>query len=237
MAGQDAAGRGSRCCGMAPRHAGEWRTVVSTSKSAEPLYPAAMADHLDWPADVRLRAAWDVTERMLSEDLPRRWRHSQGVLVRANLAAPELAPEDGNVLRQAAILHDVGYAVRVGIHRISSRGRRSLSEVDWLGRPSGEPGRPPFIARVEAEELGLGAAIVEFEPGEAELTEFLIFSDMTTSPDGLPVTVDERLAEILERYGPESQKARFVALAGQELRTATLRVAQRLAGWIEHFRR
>ncbi len=217
---------------MASRHAGGWRTVVSTSKSAEPLYPAAMADHLDWPADVRLRAAWDVTERMLSEDLPRRWRHSQGVLVRANLAAPELAPEDGNVLRQAAILHDVGYAselVSTGFHPVD--GARYLRSIGWDDRVVSLVAHHS-CARVEAEQLGLGAAIVEFEPGEAELTEFLIFSDMTTSPDGLPVTVDERLAEILERYGPESQKARFVALAGQELRTATLRVAQRLAGWM-----
>jgi hypothetical protein len=52
---------------------------------------------------------------------------------------------------------------------------------------------------------------------------------MTTSPDGSLVTVDERLAEIVERYGAESAKARFVALAGRELRTATQRVSQRLA--------
>ena len=64
--------------------------------------------------------------------------------------------------------------------------------------------------------------------GAEELTDFLIFCDMTTSPDGMPVTVEERLSEILVRYGPDSIVARSVAHAGRELRAATLRVAGRL---------
>jgi hypothetical protein len=136
---------------------------------------------------------------------------------------------NANLLAQAAILHDVGYASEValtGFHPIDSA--RHLRSMGWDDRVVSLVAHHS-CAQVEAEQLGLGAAIAEFEPGPPELTDVLVFCDMTTSPDGSPVTVDERLAEIAERYGPESAKARFVAVAGQELRTASLRVAQRLA--------
>jgi hypothetical protein len=51
---------------------------------------------------------------------------------------------------------------------------------------------------------------------------------MTTSPDATPVTVEERLSEILVRYGLDSVVGRAIARAEPELRAATLRVAARL---------
>jgi putative nucleotidyltransferase with HDIG domain len=186
-----------------------------------------MADRLERPGDALVRAAWNVTEAMLSEELPNRWQHSQGVLGRAGLAATDLTAEDANVLAQAAILHDVGYASKVaftGFHPID--GARHLRSIGWDDRVVNLVAHHS-CAWVEADQLGLGAAIAEFEPGPPELTDFLIFCDMTTSPDGSPVTVDERLSEIVERYGAESAKARFVAVAGPELRRATQWVARR----------
>jgi hypothetical protein len=52
---------------------------------------------------------------------------------------------------------------------------------------------------------------------------------MTTSPDGELVTIDERLAEILERYGADSIVGQFIQRAQPELRAATERVRERLA--------
>ncbi len=188
-----------------------------------------MADRLERPGDARVRDAWSIAEAMLSEELPRRWQHSQGVLERAGLAATDLAAEDADVLAQAAILHDVGYASKVaftGFHPVD--GARHLRSIGWDDRVVSLVAHHS-CARVEAEQLGLGAAIAEFEPGPPELTDFLIFCDMTTSPDGSPVAVDERLADIVDRYGAESAKARFVTVAEHDLRTATQCVAQRLA--------
>jgi hypothetical protein len=109
-------------------------------------------------------------------------------------------------------------------------GARYLRSIGWDGRVVNLVAHHS-CARVKAEQLGLGAAISEFDTGPPELTDFLIFCDMTTSPDGVPVTADERLAEKLQRYGPESIEARSADASQHELQAATLRVANRLAGF------
>jgi hypothetical protein len=57
-------------------------------------------------------------------------------------------------------------------------------------------------AIIEAGERGLADALSsEFDPAPDALASVLTCCDMTTSPDGQPVPVERRLAEILERYG------------------------------------
>jgi hypothetical protein len=57
-------------------------------------------------------------------------------------------------------------------------------------------------AIIEAEERGLADVLRhEFEPPPQPLADALTCCDMTTSPDGEPVNVDWRIAEILHRYG------------------------------------
>jgi putative nucleotidyltransferase with HDIG domain len=144
-------------------------------------------------------------------------------------ARHDLPAEDGDVLAQAAILHDVGYAsdlIFTRFHPVD--GARYLRSIGWDDRVVNLVAHHS-CARVRAQQLGLDAAISEFDPGPPDLTDFLIFCDMTTSPDGIPVTVDERLAEKLERHGSDSTKVRSIALTEHELRAATLRIARRLA--------
>ena len=58
-------------------------------------------------------------------------------------------------------------------------------------------------AIIEAGERGLADVLSrEFAPPPDVLGCALTFCDMTTSPDGEPVPVDMRLAEIHYRYGP-----------------------------------
>ena len=58
-------------------------------------------------------------------------------------------------------------------------------------------------AIIEAGERGLADILgSEFEPAPDALASVLTCCDMTTSPDGEPVPVDRRLAEIHDRYGP-----------------------------------
>jgi putative nucleotidyltransferase with HDIG domain len=135
-----------------------------------------MADRVEPPSDARVRAAWNITEVMLSKELPRRWQHSQGVLERARMAATDLAADDANVLAQAAILHDVGYAYEVaftGFHPVD--GARHLRSIGWNDRVVNLVAHHS-CARVEAEQLGLGAAIAEFERGSPELTSSWSFA-------------------------------------------------------------
>jgi hypothetical protein len=58
----------------------------------------------------------------------------------------------------------------------------------------------------------------------------LIYCDMTVSPEGEPVTVEQRIAEVLDRYDRMSVVSRFMCRAGADLQAATRRVEARLAG-------
>jgi hypothetical protein len=57
-------------------------------------------------------------------------------------------------------------------------------------------------ADIEARNRGLADVLAaEFEPVSGVLADALTFCDMTTTPDGEPTEVEERLTEIFERYG------------------------------------
>jgi hypothetical protein len=57
-------------------------------------------------------------------------------------------------------------------------------------------------AIIEAGERGLADILSsEFDPAPYALASVLTCCDMTTSPDGQPVPVEQRLAEIRDRYG------------------------------------
>ena len=57
-------------------------------------------------------------------------------------------------------------------------------------------------AIIEAGERGLAGILrYEFDPAPDVLASVLTCCDMTTSPDGQPVPVEQRLAEIHDRYG------------------------------------
>jgi hypothetical protein len=53
--------------------------------------------------------------------------------------------------------------------------------------------------------------------------------DKTTSPDGQPVLVEQRLAEIHDRYGPGHLASRFIQRATPMILRAVEQVYQRAA--------
>src|SRR6266568_4823565 len=127
---------------------------------------------------------------LLQELLPRRWAHVQGVAARARSLAPVLGP-DADLLEAAAWLHDIGYSpslVVTGLHSLD--GARYLRDAH------------------HADALAL-----EFEPAPDALARALTYCDMTTSPDGEPVPVKSRLAEIHHRYGPGHLVSRSIQRA------------------------
>jgi len=147
--------------------------------------------------------AAQISARQLAAALPRRWRHVQAVGTKAERLRP-LVGDDGDVLVAAGWLHDVGYAPS-----IVDTGFHSLDGARWLLREGFGLRIASLVAHhscasYEAAERGLGAVLAdEFPLEESPTSDALWFADMTTGPDGQDLTVEERLAEIRERYGPQ----------------------------------
>ena len=174
--------------------------------------------------------ARDLARALLETPLPRRWAHSQGVADCADELAPVVGT-DADLLRAAAWLHDVGYSpalVTTGFHPLD--GARYLRDVEHV-----EPRLCGLVANhscafVEAQERGLADVLTaEFPSAGEELTDPLIYCDMTTSPDGERVAFDRRLAEILSRYGDDDPVSRSMQRAAPRIREAIVSVEQRLA--------
>ncbi|TDB95355.1 HD domain-containing protein [Actinomadura sp. 7K534] len=151
-------------------------------------------------------AAWarDLARKHLETPLPRRWAHTQGVARQARTLAPILKGQ-ADLLEAAAWLHDIGYApdlVDTGFHPLDgARFLRSTHQADdHLCRLVAFHS----CALIEARERGLADELNRaFGPEPSSLSDFLVYCDMTTSPDGQPVTVVDRIAEILRRYEPD----------------------------------
>ncbi len=84
-------------------------------------------------------------------------------------------------------------------------------------------------ALIEAEQWGLADDLSrEFTPAPRDLSDALIYCDMTTGPDGQWMTIEQRLADIRGRYGPEHLVTRALAWSAPQLTAAVDRVARRL---------
>ncbi len=169
--------------------------------------------------------AWSIAEELLRTELPRRWAHVQGVADRADQTLGGRQGVD-SLLRPAALLHDVGYAAElavVGFHPID--GARHLRRLNIDERIVNLVAHHS-CARIEAELRGLHSILDEEFPRDSSLPhDELCFCDMTTSPDGELVTIEERLGEIRSRYGEGSIVHNFVDLAEPEIQAAAKRVA------------
>jgi hypothetical protein len=159
------------------------------------------------------QALWaeELARKLLEIPLPRRWAHVQGVAERARFLAPILGG-DAELLEAAAWLHDIGYSPELadtGFHPLD--GARYLRDVH---------GADPVLCRlvanhscavIEAEERGVDRELsAQFPVPDPELGDALTYCDMTTSPNGFPVSLGDRLAEIRRRYGPSDVVTSFV---------------------------
>ena len=170
-----------------------------------------------------------LAQTLLEHALPRRWAHTQGV---ANQAAglADLLGADADLIEASAWLHDIGYSpglVETGFHPLD--GARYLRDVEDADQRVYRLVANHTCAVVEAEERGLLADLsAEFPPEHDDLADALIYSDMTTDPDGRPITVQDRIREILDRYGPDDVVARSIGRATPRLIAAVERVELRL---------
>ncbi|WP_338741523.1 HD domain-containing protein [Actinomadura luteofluorescens] len=165
-------------------------------------------------------AAWarDLARKHLEIPLPRRWAHTQGVARQARTLTPILG-DNVDLLEAAAWLHDIGYApdlVDTGFHPLD--GARYIRDSHRADPQLCRLVAHHSCALIEARERGLAHELAsEFAMGAPDLTQKLIFCDMTTTPDGDQVSVQGRLSEIRKRYGPSDLVTRFTYLAEPHL--------------------
>jgi putative nucleotidyltransferase with HDIG domain len=173
--------------------------------------------------------ARELARSALAEALPRRWEHVQGVAGKAERVTASLALS-GEVLVSAAWLHDIGYApdvVETGFHPLD--GARYLADL-------GTPERlVNLVARhsnaiLEAELRGIGDLVAVFPDERGPVRDALWYCDLTTSPDGQPVSAPDRIAKIKARYGPGHIVTQFITDGAPELLAAVERTECRLAG-------
>lgn len=173
--------------------------------------------------------AEEIARKLLEIPLPRRWEHTQGVAARARSLAPILG-DDADLLEAAAWLHDVGYSPEIadtGFHPMD--GARYLRDVwhadETLCRLVANHSR----AIVEAEQRRIADELRrEFPPADPALDDALIYCDMTTAPDGQPVSVHDRLSEIARRYGPNDLVTHVTIRARPQLVSSVMRISDRL---------
>lgn len=174
--------------------------------------------------------AYSLAESLLSEPLPRRWSHSLGVAERARSLRLILG-KDAELMEAAAVLHDVGYSPRIastGFHPLD--GARFLRDQEAMDERVVRLVAHHSCALLEAEERGLRKDLEsEFELERPALVDALIFCDMTTTPDGECTTTQARLAEIIQRYGPDTIVGRFIQRAAPEIHAAARRVEDQLS--------
>lgn len=171
----------------------------------------------------RIEWARDLARSLLAKPLPRRWSHTQGVAAKAETLRSMLDADAESVI-QAAWLHDIGYApdlAATGFHPLD--GARYLRNHEHAEPVLCELVAHHSCALIEADERGLADVLSsEFPLNCADLVQALTYCDMTTDPDGNPVRVADRLAEIRNRYQDDGPVARFIRRADKELTSAVV---------------
>ena len=158
----------------------------------------------------------------------RRWRHVQAVGAKAEQLAPAFG-EDGPLLIAAAWLHDIGYASelqRTGFHHLD--GARALTEWDSESRLPGLVANHSAGA-LEAPMRGLESDLAAYPDELGPVRDALWTCDMTTSPVGEPIDFEDRLKDIVARYGPEHSVPRSISEGADEIRAAIRRTNERAA--------
>jgi hypothetical protein len=168
-----------------------------------------MAVDIDWAAK---------TASEMLAPLGRRWLHVQAVAGRARVLSATIfaSTREAELLIAAAYLHDIGYAPA-----IADTGFHPLDGGRFV-RDSGSPEVAELVAqhtgaRNEALLRGIDL-LAEFPFQDSMLHRALTFCDLTSGPDGRRATVDDRVAEIVERYGENHVVSRAILMGVPEFK-------------------
>lgn len=176
--------------------------------------------------------AAEMAENLLAEGRPRRWAHVQVVARRAGELATALGPE-GDVLRAAAWLHDVGYApqlVNLSFHPLD--GARHIRSEGGSERLAGLVAYHSAAA-IEADYLGLAHQLAEFDDERTLVRDLLWLADMTVGPSGELMTFKERMEEVRERYPADHYVSRALDASMPEREAAVARAERWIADHVK----
>lgn len=139
------------------------------------------------------------------------------------------AMDDPELLVAAAWLHDIGYGAE-----LATTGFHPVDGAEFLHGQGVSRRLCALVANhscacVEARRRGIP---LRWEDELTPLRDALWWADMTTTPTGEPTNVQARIAEVLDRYGPEHVVAASVAESAPQLIAAAERteVTARAAG-------
>jgi putative nucleotidyltransferase with HDIG domain len=166
--------------------------------------------------------------RTVIGDLPDRWRHTAAVAARAEELAASVDDRDVQVLVMAAWLHDIGYGelARVtGFHPLD--GARLLDALRWPARVNALVAHHSG-ARFVAAVRGFGAALGDYPDEGSTVSDALAYADQTVGACGQRLSLEDRMADMLRRHGPDSPNARAHHLRGPYLTAVGRRVDARL---------
>ena len=140
-----------------------------------------------------------------------------------------LDADESVALRAAAWLHDIGYArglIRTGCHHIDGATYLEAHHEHRLACLVAHHGS----GGEEALLRGAGLEISQFEREESLVSDLLTYGDLSTGPDGAPVSLNERISEVAKRYGPEDVVTKGLEMARSRMQACFERVEQALAG-------
>ncbi len=163
-------------------------------------------------------------EAVLGRLEPSRRAHCVAVGARVEQVALHHAPDHVEVARLAGRLHDCGYATDwvgevigedrvLGFHPLDGAAALAALGVDPLVcHLVAFHTAAPMEAQARGLDPGVFAPFAALhDPALAQrLLSLLTWADLTTSPTGQQVSVQQRLAEILRRYPPDSPVHRFI---------------------------
>jgi putative nucleotidyltransferase with HDIG domain len=176
----------------------------------------------------RITVARTVAQTLLA-GMPDRLAHTAGVARRAEQMIRTVDPADHEVLVIAAWLHDIGYSpalATTGFHPLD--GADDLDRHGWPRRVCGLVAHHSgaiFVARA----LNLADLLGRYPDERSPVSDALTYADQTVGPLGQPVSLDERMAEVLARHGDDSVQARVQHTRGPYLRSIAARVERRLS--------
>jgi putative nucleotidyltransferase with HDIG domain len=160
-------------------------------------------------------------------ELGRRQQHVQAVAALA-AAVGNAFNGDRELLIAAALVHDIGYSPELatsgfhpldGARCVRAAGHERLARL--VAHHSG--------ARYEARLRGIRDMAVEFPFENSALDQALTYCDLTTSPCGERVSLEQRIAEIQHRYGYDHLVSRAIRMGRREFERARDETERRTA--------
>lgn len=161
-------------------------------------------------------------------DLPERWAHVQAVAAHTQTVAQLLDPAAEHILVSAAWLHDIGYA-----HQLAHSQFHPLDGAEFAREQTFPETVVDLVAHhsgawSEAIERGLTVEFARYPAPPTPFLDILTYADLTRGPDGAPITIRNRLRDILGRYAPGDAVHRAIARSAPALIAAGERVQARI---------